>query len=134
MQDDEQSIRNLFAEWQSATEAGDAARLHDLMSDDVVVFTAGQAPICGKETFLNAFREGLRHFRVSPHGDIRELCIVSDVAYCWTQLSLTITPHQEGLPMRRCGNTLSVLHKQPNGRWVIVRDAHMLTAQPVGPL
>ena len=36
MQNDEQSIRDLVAKWQSATAAGDLSRILPLMAEDVV--------------------------------------------------------------------------------------------------
>jgi len=43
---------------------------------------------------------------------------------------MTITPRDGGTPMRRSGYTLSILRKEADGRWVLARDANMLTAQP----
>jgi ketosteroid isomerase-like protein len=40
-----------------------------------------------------------------------------------------VTPRSGGTPVKRAGNTLSILQKQA-GRWVIVRDANMLTVVP----
>ncbi len=44
-------------------------------------------------------------------------------------LSVTVTPLKAGLPQRRTGNALSILHKQTDGAWVVVRDANMLVAE-----
>lgn len=130
MPTDEQSIRDLFAEWQIASEEGDPDRLARLISDDVVFLAPGQPPMRGKECFLTAFREGMQQYRIEAQGEIRELHIHGKVAYCWTQLSVTVTPRRNGLPMRRSGPILTVLRKEPDDAWVIVRDANMLTSQP----
>ena len=50
-----------------------------------------------------------------------------DLAYCWNRLSVTVTPLPSGAPMRRSGYTLSVLRKKADGRWVLFRDANLLT-------
>jgi len=131
MRDDEQAIRNLINEWQRATAAGDAERLRPLMAEDVVFLTPGQAPMCGRQAFMDNFREGMKHYQIESQGEIKELYIANDLAYCWTHLSVTVTPHHEGRPMRRSGNVLSILRKQADGRWMIVRDANMLTPEPV---
>ena len=39
-------------------------------------------------------------------------------------------PLNDGAPIRRAGNTLSILRKQPGGAWVVVRDANMLAVVP----
>lgn len=130
MQDDEQAIRDLVHTWQSAAAAGDTERLQGLIADDVVFMTPGQPPMCGRQAFMEAFEEGLKHYRIESRGEIRELQIADDLAYCWTHLTVTVTPLSQGLPMRRSGNTLSILRKQAGAGWVIVRDANMLTPEP----
>lgn len=130
MQDDERAIRELIAEWQSAASTGNVERLQRLMSDDVVFLTPGQQPLCGKQAFLRAFEEGMKNFIIESQGEIRDLHVHADFAYCWSYLSVTMTPFHEGLPIHRSGNTLTILHKLPSG-WVIVRDANLLTPKPV---
>lgn len=130
MHEDEQAIRQLINEWQDATAAGDVERLRTLMADDVVFLMPGQSPMYGRQAFLAAFQEGLKHYRIESHSEIRELRVEAEFAYCWTYLSVMVTPHQQGLPMRRSGDILSILKKQPGRGWVIVRDANMLTPQP----
>ena len=39
------------------------------------------------------------------------------------------TPLQGGVTTRREGNVLSVFRKEPDGRWVLFRDANLLTAK-----
>lgn len=129
-QKDEQAILALINEWQSATAAGDAERLRSLLSDDVVFLAPGQSPMCGKQAFIDAFEEGLKHFRIESRSEIRDLFIADDLAYCWVHMSVTVTPHQQGLEMRRSGSTLTILRKQADNRWAIVRDANMLTPEP----
>lgn len=131
MHDDEKAIRDLINDWQQAATTGDVDRLQRLMSDDVVFLTPGQPPICGRQVFLDSFKEGLKHYRIESYGEIKDMCITADLAYCWAYLSITAIPYERGLPVRRSGNTLSVLKKQPDTGWVIVRDANMLSPQPV---
>jgi uncharacterized protein (TIGR02246 family) len=130
MHSDEQAIRALVNDWQAAAAAGDAQRLQAMMADDVIFLTPGQPPMRGRQAFMEAFQEGLKHYRIESHGDIREVQVVHDFAYCWTYLTVTATPHSQGLPMRRSGNVLSILQKRPGEGWVIVRDANMLTPEP----
>jgi hypothetical protein len=44
----------------------------------------------------------------------------------WTKLRVVITPSNGQLPMTRAGHTLSILNKQ-RGKWVLARDANLLT-------
>ncbi|GAB3540024.1 SgcJ/EcaC family oxidoreductase [Noviherbaspirillum agri] len=129
-QEDEQAIRALVSDWHCASADGDAERLKELMADDVVFLAPGQPPMCGRKAFLDAFQEGLKHFRLESRSEVVDLYAVDDLAYCWMHLSVTVTPHQQGLEVRRSGNTLTILRKQADGRWLIVRDANMLTPEP----
>jgi uncharacterized protein (TIGR02246 family) len=130
MQSDEQTIRALISDWQSAATEGDVQRLQELMSEDVVFLMPGQPPMRGRKAFMEAFQEGMKHYRIESTSEIKELHVAADLAYCWTHLSVTATPHRAGLPMRRSGHVLSILQKQPGRGWVIVRDANMLTPEP----
>lgn len=133
MQNDEQEIRALVNEWQTAAAEGNLQRLCELMAEDVIFLTPGQAPMRGRKAFMEAFQEGMKHYSIESRGEIKELHVTDDLAYCWTHLTVTVTPHREGLPMRRSGNALSILRKRPEAGWVIVRDANMLTPEPAFP-
>lgn len=122
---DEQAIRQLIATWLSASKAGDTEKVLSLMTDDVVFLISGQAPMRGKPGFAAA-QSGLGDFELDAHSEIQEIKVFGDWAYCWTQLSVTITPKNDGPAVKRAGNTLSILKKQA-GAWLLYRDANMLT-------
>ena len=126
MQDDEQKIRELIDRWMRASSKGDLSELLDLMDQDVVFLVAGQPPMRGREAFANSFRNASAQFRIEGASDIQEIKVFGDWAYCWNLLTVTMTPTQGGAPKRRSGNVLSVLHKKPDGAWVLVRDANLL--------
>ena len=129
MQNDEQSIRDLVAEWQSATAAGDLSRVLPLMAEDVVFLIAGSPPMRGREAFATAFKMGMQHIRIEPSAAIQEIQIAGDFAYGMTHLNVIVTPLQGGAPMRRSGYTLTIFRKQADGRWVLFRDANLLTPE-----
>jgi uncharacterized protein (TIGR02246 family) len=123
MQDDEQAIRNLIATWLSASKAGDTEKVLGLMADDVVFLVCGQPPMRGKAAFA-ASQAALKDMELEASSEIQEVRVLGDWAYVWTNLTVVITP-KSGAPIKRAGNTLSVLEKQ-NGSWVMLRDANML--------
>ena len=128
--EDKQFIRDLIAEWFSATAVGDLSKLLPLMSEDVVFLIAGQPPMRGRDAFAAAFQTGLGKVRIEPKSTIQEIQVAGNFAYCWNHLQVDIIPLQSGSPMRRSGHTLTVLRKEPDGRWVVFRDANMLSAEP----
>jgi uncharacterized protein (TIGR02246 family) len=132
-EDDEQSIRELIETWHCATATGDLPQLLKLMSEDVVFLVVGQPPMRGRDAFATGFQQALQHYRIKPSGKIQEIHTTEDWAYCWTNLSVTMVPLQSGSPIHRAGNTLTILHKQADGTWVIVRDANLLSIEPSTP-
>lgn len=127
--DDEQSIRDLIADWLSATAAGDLSKILPLMAEDVVFLIAGQPPMRGRDAFAAAFQAGLGKVRIEPKSTIQEIEVAGNFAYCWNRLQVDITPLQGGSPMRRSGYTLTVLRKEHDGRWVVFRDANMIAPE-----
>ena len=75
-----------------------------------------------------AFRSALGQVRIEGKPNIQEIQVAGDYAFCWNQLSVTVTPLQGGPAQRRAGPTLSVFRKEPDGRWILFRDANMLSA------
>ena len=128
MNEDEKKIREVIATWMRATAEGDLERVLSLMAEDVVFLIAGQPPMRGREAFAVASHSVEGKFRFEGKPEIQEIHIAGDYAYCWNHLSVTITPLQGGSPSRRAGHILSVFRKEPDGRWVLFRDANMLTA------
>ncbi|QEL13177.1 YybH family protein [Limnoglobus roseus] len=125
---DEQAVRNVIAEWQAATLAGDLPRVLALMTDDVVYLTAGQPPF-GKEQFAAAFQAMAgRNVRIEPTSEVEEVQVVGDMAYCRTHIRVTVTVgHQQ--PRIRSGHTLTIFRKQSDGRWLLARDANLMTME-----
>jgi uncharacterized protein (TIGR02246 family) len=124
MTDDERAIRELVATWMTASQAGDVDTVLGLMTDDVVFMVPGREPF-GKEAFAAASK-GMTGVRMEGSNDIRELVVLGDIAYLRNHIAVAITP-QGGTPMRRAGYTLTVLRKEPDGRWRLARDANLLT-------
>ena len=125
MRSDEQEIRNLVANWLRASEAGNTDAVLELMAEDVVFLQPGQPPMRGRSAFREA-QAGHSAFKIEAKSEIQEVRVGGDFAWCWNYLTVALTPKAGGETVRRAGHVLSVLQKQA-GRWVIVRDANMLT-------
>ena len=125
MSDDERAIRDLIATWMSASQAGDTATVLSLMTDDVVFMVPGREPF-GKEAFAAASQD-MQGARMEGTSDIRELQVLGDWAYLRSYLQVAVTP-PGGNAVRRAGYTLTILRKEPDGRWRLARDANLLDA------
>ena len=127
MSNDEQSIRDLIANWHKATAKGDLAQLLTLMAEDVVFLVAGKPPMRGRDDFTAGFKKAIEGFHIESSSDIQEIHVNGEWAYVWNYLIVIMTLKNGGTPNRRTGNVLSVLRKQTNGSWVMFRDANLLT-------
>ena len=123
MTDDERAIRDLIATWMEASKSGDTAKVLSLMADDVVFQVPGREPF-GKEAFAAA-SQGMKGLRIEGTSDIRELRVLGDWAYLRNYITMSMTP-PGGKPMKRAGTTLTILHKEADGRWLLTRDANLL--------
>ena len=123
---DEQAIRALVDTWMRASREGDTATVLSLMTEDVVFMVPGREPF-GKEAFANA-SASMHDLTIDGRATIVELQVSGDVAWVRNHIDLTVTPRQ-GTPQRRSGYTLTILRRQADGRWLLARDANLLTAR-----
>jgi uncharacterized protein (TIGR02246 family) len=128
MKSDEQAIRELVQTWLDASKLGDYATVQSLMDDDVVFLVAGQEPF-GKE----GWTEKMKSIHVEGESEIQENKVSAEWAWMRQRLRVTVTP-ANAAPSVLSGHTLAILHKKPDGKWVIARDANLLTpeTQPKG--
>jgi uncharacterized protein (TIGR02246 family) len=76
------------------------------------------------------FEAAIERFRIESSATIEEIQVVSNFAHLASHLTVTMTPRQGGSTMRRSGYTFTIMRKEPDGRWLLYRDANMLTAEP----
>ena len=81
----------------------------------------------GRAAFQRAFSDLWATHTIASSGEVREVDVSGNLAYCWTDLTVTVTGRDGSSPKMNAGSALSVLRRGPDGRWVLVRDANMLT-------
>jgi uncharacterized protein (TIGR02246 family) len=126
MHNDEKAIRDWGDSWLAASKKGDLATARDLMADDVVFMVPGKEPF-GKDAFTVSSRE-TTGVLVDGTSDIQEIKVHGDWAWMRNRLKVTIRP-PNGKSVVHSGYTLTILQKKPDGKWVITRDANLLTPQ-----
>jgi uncharacterized protein (TIGR02246 family) len=124
MTDDERAIRDLVATWMKASEAGDLNTVLSLMADDVIFMAPGREPF-GKEEFRAASKT-MKNVRWTGTSNIRELKVLGDWVYIRNYIEISVMP-PNGTAMQRRGYALSILRKQSGGKWVLSRDANLVT-------
>jgi uncharacterized protein (TIGR02246 family) len=126
MTEDERAIRKLVATWMEASKEGDLTTVLSLMADDVVFMVPGREPF-GKDEFA-AMSGDMKGVRIEGTSDLVELRVIGDWAYLRNRLTVTMTPAGGTQPLlRRTGYTLSILRKEKNGRWLLARDANLVS-------
>jgi len=123
---DERKIREVHSTWISAVNGGDLVRLLSLMSDDVVFLNPGQAPF-GREGFSANFSAAHQQVRIRCSSELEEVVVIGEVAYTRSQDALSVAPRAGGEATRLAGHRITVYRKQPDGRWLLARDAHTLS-------
>jgi len=126
MQNDEEAIRKLVDTWLAASQTGDLATVLSLMADDVIFMVPGQEPF-GKEEFA-ARNQKMKDVKLAATSDIKEIKVLGDWAWMRNFLKVTFTP-PGGSATVHSGYVLTILRKNPNGSWVIARDANLLTPE-----
>lgn len=126
MNPDEQLIRELHSTWIDAVNAGNLERLLTMITDDVVLLSPGRAP-SGREGFAEVFSTARQQFRFRCISELDEVVVAGDIAYTLCHDSLLVMPHNGGQETRLAGHRITIYRKQPDGRWLLARDAHTLS-------
>ena len=126
MDADERSIRDVVKRWHDATARADVESIGGLMTEDATFLVAGKDPVRGRDAFLAGLRQVLELHRIQSSGEVREVRVSGDLAYCLTWLDVAMTPRSGGPTRRREGNTLSIFTKDASGAWRLFRDANLL--------
>jgi uncharacterized protein (TIGR02246 family) len=123
MTDDERAIRQVAETWIAASKCGDLATVLSLMTEDVIFMVPGQEPF-GRDAFATASRN-MAGVTMEGTSEVLELLVIGDWAFVRNRLVLAVTAPGSTL-VRRSGYTLTLLRKE-SGRWLLARDANLLT-------
>jgi uncharacterized protein (TIGR02246 family) len=99
------------------------------MEEDAVFLRGGHPLMRGRDAFASQFEEVVKQVRIEATSEIQEIEVSGDLAYCWNQLTVIVTPLKGGRPMRRSGPVLTIFRKKEDGGWVLSRDANLLAEE-----
>lgn len=123
---DERAIREVHTTWIDAVNAGDLVRLLTLMAADVVFLMPGRAPF-GRDEFPAGFSAAHEQSRIRCISELEEVAIVGGIAYTLCRDSLSVTPRAGGEAMELAGHRITIYRRQPDGGWLLARDANTLS-------
>lgn len=121
---DEKAIRQLVDTFLTASKNDDLDTVLSLLADDVVFMVPGREPF-GKQEFAAQNEQNKATLKEATSA-IQEIKVLGDWAWMRNHLDITVTT-PNGNEMRRSGYVLTILKKTSDGRWVISRDANLLT-------
>ena len=123
---DERAIRDMHTTWIDAVNAGDLARLLSLMADDVVFLNPGDDGL-GRDGFSTRFSAAHQQLQICCVSELEEVVVAGEVAYSRSRDSLTVSPRAGGEESRLAGDRMTIYRKQPDGGWLLARDANVLS-------
>ena len=126
MRTDEREIHDVHSMWIDAVNAGDLARLLTLMTGDVVFLNPGQAPF-GRDGFATAFLAAHKQAVIRCISELEEVVVVGEIAYTRSRDALSVTARGGGEATQFAGYRITIYRRQPDGRWLLARDAHTLS-------
>ena len=121
-------IRSWLDTWLRASAIGDYKAMLPMLADDMVFLVPG-APPFGKKEFQAAWEGPMQGARIESQAELEECIVAGDLAVTRTRLSVTITTAQ-GEVSRAKGYTFSMFREASDGRWLLARDANLLTPEP----
>jgi uncharacterized protein (TIGR02246 family) len=127
MVSDEREIHTVHSIWIDAVNAGDLDSLLALIAEDVVFLNPGQAPF-GREGFSSQFMAAHEQMLICCTSELEEVVVAGDVAYTRSRDALSVTPRAGGKGAQLAGDRITVYRKQRDGRWLLSRDVHTLSA------
>jgi uncharacterized protein (TIGR02246 family) len=126
MRSDEQTIREVHSTWIDAVNSGDLARLLVMMTADAVFLIPGEDCI-GRDGFSIKFSAAHQQLRICCVSELLEVVVVGEIAYTRSRDSLSVSSLTGGEETRLAGDRLTIYRKQPDGRWLLARDANVLS-------
>jgi uncharacterized protein (TIGR02246 family) len=127
MANERQAIQQWLDSWLAASSAGDYHAMLPMLADDVVFVVPG-APPFGKKEFQAAYEGPMKGVRMACEAELEECIGSGNIACTRTKLAVSMTM-PDGSNSRAKGYTMSVFRRELDGRWLLARDANLLTPE-----
>jgi uncharacterized protein (TIGR02246 family) len=119
--DIEAAIGKVRAAYVAAENAGDAAALAALFTDDAVLMPPDAPAASGKEAIQSYFQSRNDEFTFELAVTKAEVVAAGDWAFSRGTYTLKATPKPKGKTIEDSGKYLNILAHQPDGSWKIAR-------------
>ncbi len=119
---DVEAINSLRDEFIALDNAGDAAGLASLYTNDAVLMPPNESAVTGNQAIESWFQTTFDQFTIEFTLASDELEVVGDLAFDGGSYMIALTPKADGEPMEETGKYIIILRKQVDGSWKLVRD------------
>ena len=126
------TIAALREAWLDAVRAGNAERLADMVTDDVVVVHGDGRCVHGREELKADLVKGFAVFSLEQNVSAAELVVRGRWAFEISEVESRLTPHLAGESKHVHSITVVGLNRQPDGSWKVGRVLGVLDAAPAG--
>jgi uncharacterized protein (TIGR02246 family) len=116
----EKQIHALLATYETSLNAGDAARIEQLYTEDGVFMPAGFPTASGRAAVHGAYDGVFKNIRIAIHFTVDELKVKGDLAYARTHSAGTSTVLATGASGPETNRELFIFARGKNG-WKIAR-------------
>ena len=132
---DVEAIKRVNVDLIEAFNAGDVSAAVALVMDDAVDLPPRRPAVVGKEAIREFLQSDVDRFIMNFADEIVEVEVAGDLAVIWTNYTVTLTPKNDGEPIKNNGKWLKVLKRQSDGSWKFSRniwnnDIHHLNDPP----
>lgn len=116
------AIGEFNRQYLAAINGGDIDALAALTTDGHMMISSGGAPLVGKQALVDAMTGAFARFDFDESWAPEETVVAGDLAYQRGTFVVVAKPKDAGEPSRTTGNFLRIYRRQPDGRWLMVRD------------
>jgi ketosteroid isomerase-like protein len=116
------AIAEFNRQYLEAINTGDIDALAALTTEDHMMISSGGPPTVGKQALVDAMTGAFARFDFDESWAPEETVAAGDLAYQRGTFIVNAAPRAGGEPVRMTGNFLRIYRRQPDGRWLMVRD------------
>jgi uncharacterized protein (TIGR02246 family) len=124
------AVRDWFARYNDAVNAGDLDRWITFVADDAVIMPPGDPPLMGLEAIRPAYTAVFNAYQFDFRGRAEEITVDGHLAVVRASIDETLTPKGGGDPVDYRGAWLMVLRKQADGTWKLWRNMWTVFTTP----
>jgi uncharacterized protein (TIGR02246 family) len=117
------AIEQVNAQTLKALNTNDLALMNSLVAENHIMMIPGRPELVGREVIQASNRNLVDSWTNVEIWKPAETVVAGDWAYQRGAYDITLSPKKEGVrPIRSIGKYIHIYQRQPDGRWLMIRD------------